>query len=172
MTVRTFKQCGLGIGVDPISIIAKINGEIVFEGEIPTVDIPLPELPDQVDPEISFNNSVFSWEGVVEFTGAAQVEIIVEGPGTLILSDTLANYVIIGNTAPSADIYGSFYSYTEGNIIITDPYSDPKIDDVEIERLRNVDPASPLDGQWWYTIDGESTFTGTLNISAGKLALP
>ena len=169
MTVRTFKQCGQGIGSEPVSIIAKIDGAVVFEGDIPTLDIPLPDQPDQVDPSVILSNPIFSWEGTVDFSGTANLEIIVNGTGTLIVNDTVANYVVIGNTAPSANVYGSFYSYTENGVTISDPFSNPKIDGAEVLRVRDFDPANPLDGQWWYTVDSESTFTGTLNITAGQL---
>jgi hypothetical protein len=169
MTVRTFKQCGQAIGTDPVSIIAKINGVVVFEGDILTLDIPLPDLPDQVTPDISFNNPIFSWESTVDFAGTANLEIVVAGTGTLIVTDTFANYVRVGNTGPSADIYGSFYSYTENGVIISDPFTNPTIDGAEVVRVRDFDPANPLDGQWWYTVDSESTFTATVNVAAGQL---
>lgn len=167
--IRTFKQCGQGIGAEPVSIIAKINGTVVFEGDIPTLDIPLPDQPDQVDPDVNFSNPIFSWEGEVDYSGTAEMEIIVDGTGTLILTDTIANYVWVGNTPPSANTYNYFYSYKVGNVVISDPYTNPKIDGAEVVRVRDFDPTNTLDGQWWYTLDAGSTFTGTLNITGGNV---
>jgi hypothetical protein len=165
MTVRTFKQYGQGFGTDPVSIIAKINDVIVFEGDIPTVDESLPPQPDLND---SFENVLFSWENTVDFAGIANVEITVGGTGTLILTDTVANY-ITGNIETSTDVYGSFYSYNDDEVVISDPFTNPEINGVDVVRVRDWVPTVPLSGQWWYTVGGESTFTGTLNIDAGIL---
>ena len=164
MTVRTFKQYGQGFGSDPVSIIAKINDVIVFEGDIPTVDEPLPLQPDLID---NFDNVLFSWENTVDFAGTANVEITVGGSGTLMLTATVANY-ITGNIETSTDVYGSFYSYTEEEVAIFDPFTNPKINGVDVVRVRDWVPTTPLDGQWMYTLASQSTFTGTLNINAGK----
>lgn len=172
MTVRTFKQCGLGFGAEPLSIVAKIDGVVVFEGEIPTVDMPLPSPPDQIPDSVNFSDAIFSWPGTVEFSGTSAMELTVEGTGTLFLTDTLANFVKVGNIPPSESAYDSFYSYSTGNVIVTDPFTDPKIDGAEVVRDRDFDPANPLDGQWWYIIDSGSVFTGTLNITAGNVPPP
>ena len=165
MTIRTFKQCGQGIGAETVSIVAKIDGVVVFEGDIPTLDV---TSSDQIDPSIILNNPIFSWEGTVDFSGTANLEIIVNGTGALIINNTISNYVATGNTAPSADVYGPFYSYTENGVTVSDPFSDPKIDGADIVRVREFDTADPLEGQWWYTVNGGSTFTATVNITAGQ----
>jgi len=165
MTVRTFKQYGQGFGSDPVSIIAKINDVIVFEGDIPTVDEPLPSQPDLND---NFDTVLFSWENTVDFAGTANVEITIGGTGTLILTDTVANY-ITGNIETSTDVYGSFYSYNDDEVVISDPFTEPKINGVGVIRVRDWVPTTPLEGQWWYTLASQSTFTGTLNIDAGTL---
>jgi hypothetical protein len=168
MTVRTFRQMGQGFGAEPVGIIAKINDIVVFEGTTPALDQPLPEQPTNV---IEYTGVLFSWENTVDFEGSAEMEITVTGPGTLILTDTVANYVgFPGNNPPlGPDTYGSFYNYLESDTIVSDPFSNPTIDGVEIIRNRNFGTADQLTGQWWYILPAESTFTGTVNISAGTI---
>jgi hypothetical protein len=48
-----------------------------------------------------------------------------------------------------------------------DPIENPKIDGVEVTRDRDLNPDNVLTGQWYYKVDGESTFTGTLQIQQG-----
>jgi hypothetical protein len=166
MTVRTFKQCGQGFGSEPIGIVAKINDIIVFEGTVPAIDEPLPVQPDNDD---QFTTVLFSWENTVDFAGTESMEITVIGPGTLFLTDTIANYVVSKDNTPppGPDVYKEFYNYTEDEIIISDPFIDPAVNGTAIVRNRHLGTAEQLTGQWWYTLYTGAIFTTTVNITAG-----
>jgi hypothetical protein len=164
MTARTFKQLGQGFGTEPVGIVARINGVVVFEGTTDAIDEPVPDL---IDTDEDFDTVLFTWENTVNFSGTAELEITVTGPGSIVLNTTLANYVAVGNTTSGPNTYGTFYSYTEGDLTIVDPFSNPKIDGAEVIRERDFNPVMPLTGQWQYIIMAESDFTATVNITAG-----
>ncbi len=164
MTVRTFKQHAQGFGTEPIGLVAQIDGVVVFDGTVPAVDEPFPSQPDTTD---AFDSVLFSWQNTVDFTGTAEMQITVTGPGILLLTSSVANYVAIGNSIPGPDTYGSFYNYLESDTTVSDPFLNPTIDGVEIYRNRNFGTEDQLTGQWWYTLPSGSTFVSTVGITAG-----
>jgi len=175
MTVRTFKQNGQGYGVQPCSIIAKIDAMTVFSGEIATLNEPFPILPQ---PDIKFGVDLFSWTVPdISFTGTLDLEIIVTG-STLLLSKTLANYVMIPNpdypgpdplnplpiSIPGGpDEFGSFYQFEQDGTVYSDPFTQEAIDGIE-----QTGPYNPeLPGQWYWQIPAGSVFTTVVNIQPG-----
>ena len=175
MTVRTFKQTGQGYGAQPCSIVAKINAETVFSGEIPTLNQPFPILPQ---PDVQFGVDMFSWTVPdISFSGTQNLEIIVMG-SPLLLTDTVANYVLLDNPdypgpdplnpVPALipggpDEFGSFYYFTQDGVIYGDPLSQEAIDGIE-----QSGPYSPsLPGQWYWTIPAGSVFTAVVHIQPG-----
>jgi hypothetical protein len=163
MTVRTFKQLGQGFGPDPVGIIAKINDTIIFEGTVDAINEPFIISGENKE----FNNVLFSWENTVDFSGTSNLEIVVTGPGAIVLSKIVANYVSDLDIYLDPDSFGEFYHFTQNDIKIFDPLSDPKINGVDISRQRELDSDIPLIGQWHYAVMSDSTFTATVNISAG-----
>jgi hypothetical protein len=175
MTTRTFQQRGLGYAAEPLSIIAKINGIVAYEGPVTTVDEPLPSSPETPE-DWEKNVVLFSWTNTVDFEGTAAVEISVVGNGTLMISRSLANYSPKLSTNPEGqpivvssgpDEYLGFFYETINGVVYGDPFVDPTVDGVEVDRVRDLDPDAPLVGQWFYTINGGSVFTGTLRIQSG-----
>ena len=168
MAIRTFIQEGRGYGADPVEITAKINGVVVYQGPVDTVDEPLPPLPGLPS---GSDTLIFSWERPIDFSGSVEMEITV-GNGTLLLTDSFANYtpkLINGQTVTSGpDEYLPFYVEKVGDVVYTDPMQNPKIDGVDVVRDRNHDPDDPLDGQWCYVIGAGSVFTSTVLIAAGE----
>lgn len=170
MTTRTFIQQGRGYGPEPVSIVAKIDGVIVYEGEVDTLNEPLPILPGPVA-DVAVN--IFSWTGDLLYTGSRVLEITVNN-GTLFLEDSLANYTpkLNPNPPPPAfssgpDEYLCFYNEDIDGDIISDPFVDPKVDGNEIARDRKLDAENPLTGQWCYLIGAGSVFTTTVMINSG-----
>lgn len=156
MTVRTFKQEGKGYGSAPVEIRARLDGAIVYEGPVATVDEDLPDVPD----ETSVVESVlFTWESTVDFAGTFELSIEVLTPDTLIVSNTLATHV------DSADLtkFGVFYLNND----IGDPFTSVLIDDVTAPRVRNLDPDNILNGQWWHEVMHDQVLTATVNVQAG-----
>jgi len=169
MTTRTLRQLGLGYAAEPLTIVAKINGVVAYEGPLTTVDEPVPTGPE-TPADWEKNVPLFTWTNTVDFEGTAEVEVAVSGNGTLIIATTVANYTAKFATSPEGkkilvssgpDEYIAFVTSPD------DPYVNPKIDGITVERTRGVNPEKPLFGQWFYQVNSGSVFTGTLNIQKG-----
>ena len=155
MTTRTFKQLGQAYGSTPATITATVNSTVVFSGQIPTIDAPLPILPD-----LSFTGTeLFTWTNTVDFAGTQSFSISVAN-SPLLLTNTSADYCIANNS--SEFLY--FYSYIQDGINILDPFSNTAIDGVAVQRGPDL---TDLLGQWYWIIPVGSTFTATLNVNAG-----
>jgi hypothetical protein len=177
MTIRTFKQSGQGYGTSPLIITASINNAVVYQGEIPTVDQPVPE--SYFDLPGDFAEQLFSWELDTAFAGTVEMSFSVTGDGVLTLTDTSANYVGIPNPAldletkkpayinGGPDVFGSFYQVAMPEYTLWDPLTNVKINDVVQEIQRGN-----LYGQWWWTLTAPATFSCTVNILASTFMPP
>ncbi len=87
MTIRTFKQKGQAYGSTPASIEVTINGAVIYSGPIPTLDTPMPTLPDTA---ISYGQDLYTWQNDVAFAGTQTLSIAVTG-ADLLLTDSYAN---------------------------------------------------------------------------------
>jgi hypothetical protein len=181
MTTRTFKQYGQAYGSVPASITATIDGVQVFSGPVYTVDEPLP-----TDSTLIVGSTLFNWTNTVDFAGTQSFSISVTG-SPLRLTTTVANYRYIfpypptfelpadsGNfVVPDADSlindYAFFYIANIDGIQIEDPFTNVVIDGVPRQRGPNN---ADLPGQWQWIIPAGSTFTATLNITAGSESIP
>jgi hypothetical protein len=174
MTIRTIKQQGQLYGLDSATVVAKIDGAVVFNGTIDAVNQPIPALPslgaiDGVD--------LFSWEEDVDYTGTRALEIYVTG-ATLILTDTLANYYTISQPWPDPTVpvpvvssgetgFGWVYFVETDGVVVTDPLTNIAIDG---NALLAPDRLDGLKGQWYWRVTSGSTLTATVNIKAGTPA--
>lgn len=155
MTTRTFKQMGQAYGSTPCAITATINGVIVFSGEIPTLDIPFPILPNTAISTVD----LFTWNNTVDFSGTQSFSISVAN-APLLLTNTQADCVLANNTTA----FSSFYSYDNNGVTVVDPFTNVAIDGVVMQKSPDY---STMTGQWYWSIPAGSTFSATLNVSAG-----
>jgi hypothetical protein len=157
---RTFTQQGQAYGAVPCIITAKIDGVVVFSGEVLTINTPVPPLPDL---HLNLGVPLFSWTKPVDFAGTCELEIAVSG-SQLVITDTTADYV--DPTDPS--VTGSFYQIEIDGIVYGDPFTDEKINGVQ-----QTGPYNPeLPGQWYWNVLPGNTFTATVNINAGVIPSP
>lgn len=166
MTTRTFVQQGQAYGSNTASITVKIDGNVVFQGPVLTLNQPFPQEPG-IGSLIS--NDLYSWTNDVFFEGTQSLEITVEG-ATLLLANSLANYMPgAANGVPTgnATTFGPYYSITSDSGVETDPFSDETINGIPQQEPSHVPPYS---GQWWWAISPGSTFSATINIQAGNVA--
>ena len=181
MTTRTFNQQGQAYGSNPVQLAVKLDQVVVFNGTIPTLDIPVPD-PSTVDTV----SNLFSWTNDVSFAGTKSMEITVTG-GTLILTQTLANYGI-SNTSPPAPPPGEKapttyvstgpdgYTYIywkwlydinlvpeKDNVPVVDPLVEVVINQVP----QYAAPTPDTNGQWYWVIPDGGTFTAIVQVQAG-----
>jgi hypothetical protein len=152
---RTFTQKGQAYGNVACKITAKIDGAVVFSGEIPTANTPIPLLPDST---IDLGVDLFSWSEPVDFSGSRELEIAVDD-ATLMVTDTTADYVDPTDFSKT----GGFYRVKIDGVEYGDPFTDVKINGVA--QVGPYDSATP--GQWYWRVDPGSVFTATVNIIAG-----
>jgi hypothetical protein len=155
MPVRTYKQKGQSYGHTPTTIVAKIDGVVVYSGTVSTLDEPAPAIladADAVD--------LFSWTTDINFYGPKPIEITVAG-NPLILGQTWCNF--FGEAGGSADEFVTTL-YADSNGVL-DPLSDVTIDDITKEAIRL---GSSSNGQYYWYIQPGSTFKATLNFVANQ----
>lgn len=156
MTTRNFKQSGQGHGSIPTSIIATIDGTVVFSGPVTTVNVPWS---DRGNTSVNNLPTIFTWTNTVEFAGAQSFSIAVTG-SQLVLGPTEADHIL----ANSISEFNSFYFQTIDGVTVVDPLTNVAIDGVAQQRGPNN---STLSGQWQWLIPAGSTLTATLNVNAG-----
>jgi hypothetical protein len=151
MLIRTFKQTGLSYGSEPTMIVAKVDGVVVYEGPVATVDAPFPFDHNDVSGE-----DLFSWTSAIDFVGTQALEITVVN-NALVLTLTLANY--IGSGTREAPVSGSdshFSIQSPNSDGFPDPFSDVTINYVPQVVERSVNPSDT--GQWRWVIKAGKTF--------------
>jgi len=155
MKTRIFKQLGQAYGIIPAVITATIDNEVIFSGEVTTIDLPLPMLPDPAVTGIE----LFTWTNTVCFSGTQSYSISVTG-SPLLLTLSIADNVMANDTAA----FGRFYFSKNNGVIIEDPLTDVQIDGISMHVGHE---RHGLNGQLYWIIPARSTFTATLNVHAG-----
>ena len=156
MTTRNFQQCGQAYGSTPASITVTIDGTVIFSGPISTLNQAVPSLPDSSTESLPV---IFTWTNTVDFVGTQSFSIAVTG-SPLLLDYTAADHFYATNTSA----FMPFYYQTVTGVSVPDPFTNVAIDGVS--QSRGPDNTS-LSGQWQWLIPAGSTFTSTLNVSAG-----
>lgn len=153
---RIFKQLGHGYGVEPVSVIAQIDGNTVFSGTVPTTDTPIPG----PEPGVQLGLDCFQWtEPTGNFVGTQSLSITVTG-GSFQIGQTLAQMSLA-----NADQYGFVYYIDIGNVSFTDPLTNVSIDGES--QVRPEDPS--LNGQWGWLLQPGQTLLATLNINTVQI---
>jgi hypothetical protein len=94
MAIRTIEIYGMGFGTTPAEVTVTANGNQVFSGTVPTVNQPLPALPN---PDLIADQVIlFTFETDTNFTGLLPMTCQVTN-GTIIFGAAKANYVAIPN---------------------------------------------------------------------------
>lgn len=175
MTIRTFRQLGQGYGTAPVNITAKINGSVVFTGDVSTSSESPPPLPNF---GIDLGVPVFSWTNPeVTFAGTALMEVTVnnsiQDDCLFYLTDTYANYLTIREPDDTLvhylgpDYYGGFYYQNiedpQGEWVSGDPQTEVEIDGWPVEPH----PVRTYPGQYYWQLLPQQTLTCVVNIQAG-----
>jgi hypothetical protein len=136
MTNRTIYVIGQGYSPTPVSIVATLDGNVVYSGTIPTIneDISVTKVPNpdrrtlQEQLEMS-NTALFSISEPVEYAGTGTLNIEVSG-GTVWFGSVMSNYL--------ADPHLNPVLTPEQQVIATDPNSTV----AQIQQLA-IDIANP-----------------------------
>ena len=166
MTTRTTQCFGYGFGNTPATIVAKINGVTVFEGEISTA--PLADLPAGNPYEQWANNVVSLYTFTTTVGTAESLPTTIEVTnGTLLLGQYNSNY-----SAVPTDIPDEFTSSGPDVYIVLpgEVREGVTIDGV----AQNYHPAgsTTLLGTWWWQVGTGSTIAFNALIDAGLDVTP
>jgi hypothetical protein len=169
MANRTFKQLGQAYGSTPVSVVVYVDGTEVYSGTVPTVDQPVPALPDT---NISLTSQLFTWEKAMSASGTSVLEVTVTG-GTLVLADTLANYCKIWapNTTPKTISSTGVDGWDELNDLTAGPPPPPYVDpfsNVTISGIAKTADHTNLPGQYYWSLQSGDTFSCTVSYVAGQ----
>jgi hypothetical protein len=141
MTNRTIKFNGQGFGDVPVTVTVTANDNIVYQGEINTVDQPLP-LPSYSPEQLE---TLFTLQIPLDFVGSFPMSITCESGLGMLLLDSEANYNPIPNpiyTPEQFAIVSGPVRSTAG-VEIFESLANPPLTQPEIDILSN--PDSPDD---------------------------
>ena len=172
MSNRTFQQWGQGYGSTPVNITAKIDGTIVYQGPVDTLDQSWPPLP-VVD--TSFGGSLFSWTKPLEFvTGTTELEITVEN-GELLIAETYSNNSLIPTPTESNPDIPLLDEFAVA-IDIADPELFKRVIFWQFDETDNryyndaftdikINGVTKNSGRWFWDVQAGQTFAATINLS-------
>jgi hypothetical protein len=161
MTTRTIQCLGYGFGDTPATIVVKINGVTIFDGEIATA--PVANLPVG-NPYDSWANSVIPLYTFTTTVGTAEslpttMEVT---NGTLLLAYYNANYSGIPSETPGTSVSSGPDSYM--------PLSGEVREGVTIDEVaKDYHPLGSETelGTWWWQVESGSIIAFNALIDAG-----
>jgi hypothetical protein len=178
LTVRTFRQNGQGYFSTPVTIIAKIDGVQVFDGEVPTLIEPYPILP-QLD--VNIGVPMFTWEEPLsKNSGQMSMEITVTN-GILLVSDTYSNASSAIPPSPTPDEvpYIDEYDFEVltwwqyiNQVWHSDALTEVTIDGIPQTRPTTSHPSGVNMGQWYWRVEAGSVFTANINLQIPPVPQP
>lgn len=158
---RMFKQLAQGYGTGTLSATVQLDGQVIFDGPVPTIDA----LPPGPTANVVLGVDCWHWQEDINYQGSKTLTIVVAGSGMLQLNQTMA---LANVEVPDSwvAVYNELITTPLGDDILSDPLSNVTIDGV----LQTRSPEFPLNGQWSYNIFGGQTFTATftVNITGNK----
>ena len=148
MTTRTIQIIGSGFGATPATVVATLNGDTVFNGTVPTVDLPVPK-PLSGAGELWV--PLFTFEIPIDFVGNMPMTCETTNSTTVVFAQVFANYSNVW-------ISGNAESSTSGHYATSGP--DNVVDVFKIDQ-RDPRNNTTLNGQP-YTPPRTPTNSGTL----------
>jgi hypothetical protein len=134
MAIRTVQLLGQGYGQNPSEITVFANGTTVFSGAIPTLNLPVPSLPnfDLIDTM----TVLCSFEIDTSFSGSIPMTCQVIA-GTTLFANILANYTPIANPAYSpAQLQALEAATTQAErVVIFEQVANPPLSQEDIDTL-------------------------------------
>lgn len=152
MTQKNIIQRAQGYGAQPVTVTVKIDGDIVYQGSIPTLNQPAPSAPLPWVPDRG--EIAWSWSVPAEFGGIKGMSIDVDN-GVLFLYDT---YYAMSDTP---EVVQPLSYFREDNDVLTsDPLSNVRLNGVLQAVPRDIGGA----GQWVWKLLAENNLTCSVHV--------
>ena len=167
MINRTLQFCGYAYGNTPVQVIAQINGQTVFSGEVATIDAPMPTPGADVVAAPPLFSAVDCDLFPPRFFGSYPMTISVTTGSGIMIQNINSNYMTV-STDPETQ--GNATGFVNIGNYVGDPRTNVKIDGVLQEKS---DPPAGADnsGVWTWTVPQGSTISYDLNVSVGNVAV-
>ena len=167
---RTFQFRGVGYGDTPVTVIATANGVEIFNGTIPTLSGPVPDV--YPTPDAAYETVAFSLENSAEyntnFRGSVPMEITVTGGSHAIFTDILCNYYGNVSADPNAGSAEHFAPCYNGQPVNSESTLDAR-SSVFVNGTQQVPDLCPAStGGWVWAVSNPGTITYNWNISRGQ----
>lgn len=163
MSQKTIIQRAQGYNGSPVAVTVKIDDAVIYQGEIPTTNQPMPVLPDEARPDLGLDS--WSWSVAQDFTGSVNMTIEVHN-GAMILFETF--FTLSDPPANVAPIGRVRYPRAENNVSINDPLTNVTINGTVQSTPRTADRP----GQWSWKLAADDIFSSTVNILPQELPPP
>lgn len=152
MSQKTIIQRSQGYNSSPVTVTVKIDGTVVYQGEIPTTNTLPPALPDFWTPELGVDS--WSWTVSDDFEGVLTMTVDVDN-GTMLLCDTFFTL----DTDPTT-VRPLMFMRQEGEVDTGDPFTEVKIN----SALQPVPRTEDSTGQWIWQLHAGDSFSCQVNI--------
>jgi hypothetical protein len=168
MTQRKFKQTGESYGIQPVHVVATLDGVERCRCYIDPVAEKLPVFPDYQKHGVD----LFEWTESKEWAGTRSMTITANG-GLYLLTDTMATYGLYRNFSSlvhppplmpaGPNRFAMPYTTVIDGVTYKDPLTDVVINGIVQDRNRTLD----VTGQWYWVIPDGGTLSCTINIQPG-----
>jgi hypothetical protein len=173
MTNRTVQIIGYGFGDTPANVTATVSGTQVFSGNVPTVNPPIPPMPDRA--------VLFTFEIPMDLVGNIPMSVTIEN-SPVVFAQIYANYCNVVNVtikeppASNVVIYQSSgptgFSPIEppkesNSNFILDARSNVIIDGIDVTASLSERESSSKFGAWSYPVYPGSTMSCDIEVKAG-----
>lgn len=153
--LRTFRQYGKGYFSNQVTVVAKIDGQEIYSGPVPTEDI-VPPLKYPYHGKLVRPDVLFEWQDVLNTNLVTKFLEISVTDGILLLSDTHTNFI---TPIDPFDYFHCGYRFYENGQEIWDPLSGESIDLIPQTKHRAENKKG---GQSPWVIPSGSTFSANL----------
>lgn len=156
MVTRTIKILGWGVGSQQSELTATLDGETVFSGIVPLV-----EMTSEND-RIETAPTLFSFEVPMDFAGTARMKIV-KDQATIRFANIVANYTLLVHAG--VNIESGPFEFLDVAPLDDNGVRDPRANVVINGRLQTPPRNDQLYGTWHWIIGPTDTFEHDLVIT-------
>lgn len=170
MTTRTIQITGSGFGSSPATVIATLNGNTVFNGTVPTINLPVPQ---PVSGAGDLWIPLFTFEIPMDFVGNVPMTCETTNSTTVVFASIFANYSNVWISGNAASNTAGHYETCGPNAVVdvlTLGQQDPRNTTTLNGQTYIPDRSPTQQGTWWWTIPQNTVLGYNLEIAqAGNI---